>query len=104
MTLGRPKVRGTLEAFSSRLLGKTVTRTNALEALVISGWVRGLSMRDIEAALAETLGPEAAVSKSSASQICQAIKDQFDAFRARDLSEVDLAYLKRFVYYSDRWS
>ena len=93
MTLRRPKVRGTLEAFSSRLLGKTVTRTNALEALVISGWVRGLSMRDIEAALAETLGPDAAVSKSTASQICQAIKDQFDAFRARDLSKVDLAYL-----------
>jgi putative transposase len=48
--LKRPKVRGTLEAFSSRLLGKHVTRTNALESLVISGWVRGLSDRDIEAA------------------------------------------------------
>jgi putative transposase len=33
-----------------------VTRTNALEALVIAGWVRGLSDRDIEAALAEVLG------------------------------------------------
>ena len=93
MTLKRPKVRGTLEAFASRLLGKGVTRTNALEALVISGWVRGLSMRDIEAALAETLGDDAAVSKSTASQICQAVKEQFDAFRTRDLSKVDLAYL-----------
>jgi hypothetical protein len=37
--LKRPKVRGTLEAFSSRLLGKHVTRTNAFESLVISGWV-----------------------------------------------------------------
>jgi putative transposase len=35
--LKRPKVRGTLEKFSSRLLGKHVTRTNALESLVISG-------------------------------------------------------------------
>jgi hypothetical protein len=34
-----------------------VTRTNALESLVISGWVRGLSDRDIEATLAEVLGP-----------------------------------------------
>ncbi|MBV8237068.1 MAG: hypothetical protein JO075_15340 [Acidimicrobiia bacterium] len=33
-----------------------MTRTNALEALVISGWVRGLSDRDIEAALGEVLG------------------------------------------------
>lgn len=38
-----------------------MTCTKALEALVISGWVRGLSMRDIEAALAETLGPDAAL-------------------------------------------
>jgi len=93
VALRRPKVRGTLETFSSRLLGKGVTRTNALEALVISGWVRGLSMRDIEAALAETLGPDATVSKSTVSRICTAIHAQFDAFRARDLSGVDLAYL-----------
>ncbi len=75
------------------MLGKGVTRTNALEALVISGWVRGLSTRDIEAALAETLGSDATVSKSTVSQICQAIHAQFDAFKRRDLSEVDLAYL-----------
>jgi putative transposase len=90
--LRRPKVRGTLEAFSSRLLGKGVTRTNALEALVISGWVRGLSMRDIEAALAETLGSDATVSKSTVSQICTTIGDQFDVFKRRDLSGLDLAY------------
>jgi transposase-like protein len=93
VNLKRPKVRGTLEAFSSRLLGKAVTLTNALEALVISGWVRGLSTRDIEAALSETLGPDAAVSRSTVSQICRAIGDQFDAFKRRDLSQVDLAYL-----------
>lgn len=90
--LRRPKVRGTLAAFSSRLLGKGVTRTNALEALVISGWVRGLWVRDIEAALAETLGPDAAVSKSTVSKICTAISDQFEAFKARDLSGYELAY------------
>jgi putative transposase len=39
--LKRPKLRGTDETFASRLLGKQVTRTNALEALAISGWVRG---------------------------------------------------------------
>lgn len=49
--LARPKVRGTLERFASRLLGRGVTKTNALESLVISGWVRGMSDRDIEAAL-----------------------------------------------------
>jgi hypothetical protein len=47
--LQRPKLRGTDQAFCSRLFGAGVTRTNALESLVISGWVRGLSDRDIEA-------------------------------------------------------
>ncbi|MEX2549628.1 MAG: IS256 family transposase, partial [Nitriliruptoraceae bacterium] len=93
VTLQRPKVRGTLERFSSRLLGKHVTRTNALESLVISGWVRGLSDRDITAALAETLGPEATVSKSTVSRICEAIRDEFALWRTRDLSNVELDYL-----------
>jgi transposase-like protein len=89
----RPKLRGTDRAFCSRLFGAGVTRTNALESLVISGWVRGLSDRDIEAALAEVLGPEAALSRSTVSRICQRIKDEFQAWRTRDLSGVRLDYL-----------
>ena len=68
-------------------------RTEPLEALVISGWVRGLSDRDIEALLAEALGPEAALSKSTASRICQRLRDDFEAFRSRDLTDVELDYL-----------
>jgi putative transposase len=56
VTLSRPKLRGTTQAFASRLLGQGVTRTNAIESLVIAGYVRGLSTRDIEAALTEALG------------------------------------------------
>jgi len=91
--LQRPKLRGTDEAFCSRLFGAGVTRTNALEALVISGWVRGLSDRDIEAALGEVLGPEAALSKSTVSRICQRLRTEFDAWKTRDLSGVRLDYL-----------
>src|SRR5215216_3543866 len=91
--LQRPKLRGTDQAFCSRLFGAGVTRTNALESLVISGWVRGLSDRDIEATLAEVLGPEAALSKSTVSRICSAIREEFTAWRARDLSGVRLDYL-----------
>jgi putative transposase len=91
--LQRPKLRGTDQAFCSRLFGAGVTRTNALESLVISGWVRGLSDRDIEATLAEVLGPEAALSKSTVSRICAAIGEEFAAWRTRDLSGVRLDYL-----------
>jgi transposase-like protein len=91
--LQRPKLRGTDEAFCSRLFGAGVTRTHALEALVISGWVRGLSDRDIEAALGEVLGAEAALSKSTVSRICQRIRGEFNAWNTRDLSGVRLDYL-----------
>jgi putative transposase len=93
VTLSRPKLRGTTEAFASRLLGAGVTRTNALESLVIAGFVRGLSVRDVEAALAEALGPDATISKSTVSRVCEAIKEEFDAFKRRDLSGVELDYL-----------
>ena len=93
VTLSRPKVRGTTEVFASRLLGAGVTRTNALESLVIAGFVRGLSVRDVEASLAEALGPEATVSKSTVSRICEAIKDEFDAWKTRSLTDVELDYL-----------
>jgi putative transposase len=93
VVLQRPKVRGTDQPFASRLLGKGVSRTNALEALVLSGFVRGLSVRDVEAALAEALGPEAALSKSTVSRICEVIKTEFDAWKHRDLTGVELEYL-----------
>lgn len=93
VTLERPKLRGTDEAFASRLLGKHVTRTNALESLTIAGYVRGLSTRDVEASLADALGEQAALSKSTVSRVCQAITDEFDTWRQRRLTGVDLEYL-----------
>jgi transposase-like protein len=93
VTLARPKLRGTDEAFVSRLFGTGVSKTNALETLVIAGFVRGLSVRDVEASLADALGPQAALSKSTVSRVCQAIRDEFDAWRTRRLDDVELDYL-----------
>jgi transposase-like protein len=66
---------------------------NPASSLVISGFVRGLSTRDVEAALGEVLDPEAALSKSTVSRICQAIKDELDACKTRDLGGIELEYL-----------
>jgi putative transposase len=93
VTIERPKLRGTDEAFASRLLGIGVCRTNALESLVIAGFVRGLSVRDVEATLADALGPEATLSKSTVARVCEAIKIEFDVWKNRDLSDVALEYL-----------
>jgi putative transposase len=58
-----------------------------------SGWVRGLSDRDIKATLAEVLGPEAALSRSTVSRICQRLREEFTAWQSRDLSSIRLDYL-----------
>jgi len=93
VTLARPKLRGTTTAFASRLFGKHVTKTNALESLVIASFVRGLSVRDVEATLADALGDQAAISKSTVSAVCQAIKTEYDSWATRRLDEVVLDYL-----------
>jgi len=93
VTVARPKLRGTTEAFASKLFGTTVTKSNALESLVIAGFVRGLSVRDVENTLADALGAEAALSKSTVSRVCQAIGGQFEAWRTRPLDGVLLDYL-----------
>ena len=93
VALARPKLRGTTEAFASRLFGAHVTKTNALESLVIASFVRGLSVRDVEATLADALGDQAAISKSTVSAICGQIKDEYQAWAGRRLEEVRLDYL-----------
>ena len=77
VTVARPKLRGTTEAFASTLFGTSVTKSNALESLVIAGFARGLSTRDVEKTLADALGAEAALSKSTVSRVRRAIRDQF---------------------------
>ncbi len=93
VTVQRPKLRGTTQAFASRLFGKAITKSNALESLVIAGFVRGLSVRDVENTLADALGAEAALSKSTVSRICQAIGDEFTAWSSRRLDGLQLDYL-----------
>lgn len=93
VTLARPKLRGTTEAFASRLFGAHVTKTSALESLVIASFVRGLSVRDVEAALAEALGDQAAISKSTVSAVCQQVKDEYEAWARRRLDGITLDYL-----------
>jgi putative transposase len=93
LRLDRPKVRGTAQRFASQLLGAHVTRTTTLEALVTAGFVRGLSTRDVEATLAEALGPQAALSRSTVSRICAQLAEEFTAWSARRLDHVELDYL-----------
>jgi putative transposase len=93
VTVHRPKLRGATEKFASRLFGAGVTKTNALESLVIAGYVRVLSDRDVQATLADALGAEAALSKSTVSRVCEAIGHEFATWAERSLTDVELDYL-----------
>jgi putative transposase len=91
--LQRPKLRHAHAALCDRLFGQGVSRTNALETLVISCWVRGLSDRDVEAMLVEVFGHDAGISRSTCSRICQRLRAEFDTWNRRDLSGTRIDYL-----------
>ena len=88
----RPRVRNARAlGFESRVLGKGVARTHALESLVICSFLRGLSTRDIEAALAETF-EEPIASRSTVSRICEDTRERYRRWCERRLDEHDLVY------------
>jgi putative transposase len=88
-----PQVRQAAETFASKLFPRTpkLLRTEPLKALVIGAFVRGLSMRDVES-LCEQAGL-GKLSKSTASRMCEELKERFDAFRHRDLYDIHLVAL-----------
>jgi putative transposase len=57
---------------------------------VIAGVVRGLSTREVEATLAEALGAQAALSRSTVSWIRQQLVGEFAAWSTRSLSSGEL--------------
>jgi hypothetical protein len=93
ITIDMPQVRGAAERFISRVFpdSRTVIRTRSLEALIIGGYVRGLSDRDTESLMGEAgLGQ---VSESTASRICRELRARHTTFCARSLADVELLAL-----------
>jgi putative transposase len=88
-----PQVREAAETFASKLFPRTpkLLRTEPLKALVIGAFVRGLSMRDVES-LCEQAGL-GKLSKSTASRICEELRDRYEQFKRRDLYEIRLVAL-----------
>jgi transposase-like protein len=92
LELERPRVRNASQlGFASQVVGKGVARTHALEALVIVSFLRGLSVRDVEAALEETFDVPV-VSKSTVARICTDTRERYRAWCERELAEHDLVY------------
>jgi transposase-like protein len=88
-----PQVREAAEAFASKLFprGTRLMRTEPLKALVIGAFVRGLSMRDVES-LCEKAGL-GKLSKSTASRICEELRERYEQFKRRNLYDTGLVAL-----------
>jgi len=88
-----PQIREAAETFASKLFprGTKLVRTEPLKALVIGAFVRGLSMRDVES-LCEKAGL-GKLSKSTASRVCEELRERYEAFRRRDLYGINLVAL-----------
>jgi len=86
-----PKVRDTATPVTLVLPDDLRGMTPELGALIRRGYVRGLSPRDVAGLYAEVFG--GSVSKSSASRATQALQAEFDAWRTRDLSDLQVLYL-----------
>jgi len=87
-----PQVRDTIKAFDSVWLRALVRRSDKLAALIPQLYVKGLSTRDIEAALTDTLEVEG-VSKSTVSTLCGQLKKDFEQWQNRDPTEHRILYL-----------
>jgi putative transposase len=91
--LERPRVRDASKlGFESRLLGRHVTRTYALESLVIGSFLRGLSTRDVEAVLEETFD-EPISSRSTVSRVLEDTRERYRRWSGRRLDGHDVVYL-----------
>jgi putative transposase len=93
LVIEMPQVRKTVEPFVCRTIPdcRSIIRTRPLEALVIGAYVRGLSDRDIESLMREAgLG---SLSRSTASNLCQELRDRYKAFRERSLAGIELLTL-----------
>jgi transposase-like protein len=87
-----PRVRKTREPFVSKVLRFLGQLTGKLEDLAQELYIRGLSTRDIEEALVDTKG-NALLSRSAVSRLNDRLHQEFETFRERDLSTLDVAYL-----------
>jgi len=90
-----PQAREAAMPFVSKLFPKwhckRLLRTDPLKALVIGGFVRGLSVRDVESLCDEAgLGR---TSKSTVATICAELHERFEAFCRRSLYDVNLVVL-----------
>jgi transposase-like protein len=87
-----PQIADRVEPFRSKIRAILGDRTEALEALAVEMYARGLSTRDIEALFADADG-RSLLSRTAVSEITERLWAEYQAFAGRDLAEFEVLYL-----------
>jgi putative transposase len=87
-----PQVRGTEAPYRSSLMSFLEGNSEVLDRLVTEMYARGLSTRDVEDAFRDATG-ELLISRSAVSEITDQLWADYEAFCARDLSDISVEYL-----------
>lgn len=81
-----PQLRETMEPFESIWLRAIGTRSSRLLQMIPMLYVKGMSQRDIEAALIDALGVEG-TGRSVITEVCRSLRGDLARWQERDLSE-----------------
>ena len=92
VTVRRPRVRGTEERFESKVLPLFKRRTRELGEMLPELYLHGLAKGDFDLALRGLLGEGAPLSASSIERLKGKWQREYEEWKGRDLSSLELAY------------
>lgn len=87
-----PQIRGQAEPYRSQVWQQMAKTSDVLKKLIVEMYVGGMSQRDIEYGLEQALG-HFVLSRNTVSELSATLTEEYEAFRARDLSQEAVAYL-----------
>jgi putative transposase len=93
VTVRRPRVRGLDARFESRVLPLFARRTPTVRDLLPELYLHGLSLGDFDLALRGLLGEAAPVSASTVARLKATWQEQYQAWKHRSLSDLEVVYL-----------
>lgn len=104
MRLKVPQISGRAEPGRSALWEGLAHTSDILKRLIVEMYAGGMSQRDIEYGLEKALG-QFVLSKSTVSELTETLSQEYEAFRTRDLSGYEVAYLFMDAVYEPlrRW-
>jgi putative transposase len=99
-----PQISGRAEPGRSALWDGLAHTSDILKRLIVEMYAGGMSQRDIEYGLEKALG-QFVLSKSTVSELTETLSQEYEAFRTRDLSGYEVAYLFMDAVYEPlrRW-